>query len=52
MADKVDGRSPTAPHHWRPVSCGMRQDPTNLDHLAYTIVGLGIFGWVLALLLR
>jgi hypothetical protein len=30
----------------------MRHDPTNLDHVAYTIVGLGIVGWVLTLLLR
>jgi hypothetical protein len=30
----------------------MRHDPTNLDHVAYTIVGLGIVGWALSLLLR
>jgi len=29
-----------------------RRDPTNLDHLAYTIVGLGIVGWLLSLLFR
>ena len=29
-----------------------RRDPTNLDHLAYTIVGLGIDGWLLSLLFR
>jgi hypothetical protein len=30
----------------------MRHDPTNLDHIAYSIVGLGIFGWILTLLFR
>jgi hypothetical protein len=35
-----------------PVSYGMRHDPTNLDHVAYTIVGLGILGWIVSLLLR
>jgi hypothetical protein len=29
-----------------------RPDPTNLDHVAYTVVGLGIVGWLLALLIR
>lgn len=29
-----------------------RHDPTNLDHIAYTIVGVGIVGWLLSLLLR
>jgi hypothetical protein len=35
-----------------PASCGMRHDPNNLDHVAYSIVGLGIFGWIISLLLR
>jgi hypothetical protein len=30
----------------------MRHDPTNLDHVAYTIVGLGVVGWLLSFLLR
>jgi len=30
----------------------MRHDPNNLDHVAYSIVGLGIFGWIISLLLR
>lgn len=29
-----------------------RPDPTNLDHVAYTIVGLGIVGWLFTLLIR
>jgi hypothetical protein len=29
-----------------------RPDPTNLDHFAFTIVGLGVVGWIVALLLR
>jgi hypothetical protein len=29
-----------------------RSDPTNLDHFAYTIVGVGVVGWLLTLLLR
>ena len=29
-----------------------RPDPTNLDHVAYTIVGCGVVVWLLALLLR
>ena len=27
-------------------------DSTNLDSVAYTIVGLGVVGWILTLLLR
>lgn len=45
--ENADGAAPPAP-----VSSGMRHDPTNLDHIAYSIVGLGIFGWILSLLLR
>jgi hypothetical protein len=29
-----------------------RPDPTNLDHIAYTIVGVGVVGWLLTFLLR
>jgi hypothetical protein len=29
-----------------------RPDPNNLDSVAYTIVGLGVFGWLLTLLLH
>jgi hypothetical protein len=29
-----------------------RPDPTNLDSVAYTIVGLGVVGWLLTLLLH
>jgi hypothetical protein len=29
-----------------------RPDPTNLDHVAYTVVAIGIIGWLLAFLLR
>ncbi len=37
-----------------PIPCAVkpRPDPTNLDHVAYTIVALGIVGWILALLIR
>ena len=48
----AQGKPPTATIPPPPVSCGMRQDPTNLDHVAYTVVGLGIVGWILSLLLR
>ena len=26
-------------------------DPTNLDHVAFMVVGIGIVGWILKLLL-
>jgi hypothetical protein len=29
-----------------------RPDPTNLDHVAYSVVGLGIVGWLVAFLLH
>jgi hypothetical protein len=29
-----------------------RPDPTNLDHFAFAIVGLGIVGWLLVALFR
>ena len=29
-----------------------RPDPTNLDHVAYAVVGLGIVGWLFSLLIR
>jgi hypothetical protein len=29
-----------------------RPDPTNLDHIAFTIVGVGVVGWLLTFLLR
>jgi len=29
-----------------------RHDPTNLDHVAFTVVGIGVVGWILALLFR
>jgi hypothetical protein len=29
-----------------------RPDPTNLDHIAFTIVGVGVVGWLLTYLLR
>ena len=48
----AQGKPPTATIPPPPVSYGMRQDPTNLDHVAYTVVGLGIVGWILSLLLR
>ena len=36
----------------REVAMKPRPDPTNLDHVAYTVVGLGIVGWLFALLIR
>jgi hypothetical protein len=28
-----------------------RNNPTNLDHVAFTVVGIGVVGWILKLLL-
>ena len=30
----------------------IRHDPTNLDHVAFTIVVIGIIGWLVSFILR
>jgi len=29
-----------------------RSDPGNLDHVAFTIIGIGLAGWIIRLLVR
>jgi hypothetical protein len=35
-----------------PDAVKTHSDPTNLDHVAFSIVGLGVVGWLVSLLLR